>query len=786
MNIRRRTFLKISALSSLSNFFLPNVFAKSRRGKKEEPYWIPKVGRYATTICDDCFSGCGIRVKRVEKNAVKVEGNPDFPMNNGALCPRGQTVLQSLYNPDRLKTPLQRNGARGSNDWREIDWDSAIDQVAKRLHNLRVNNRPHALALLSGRLGEGTPYLLDRFMKSYGSPNLVWCPSLANESVTKMHHVMEGKEEYKAYDLANTQYILAFGDVLLQNPNCCMPLLGSLKNMRFNQPGKRVKLLAVDSRLSNTAVKADEWVAIHPGTEGALALGMAHVMIRENLYDKTFIAKHTFGFEDWQEESGEKHTGFKNMVMQEYSPQQVSSITGVPSETVIRLATEFATHRPALALCSHNPYLYSNGVYNAMACHALNALAGSFNTPGGMLYQRKPPVTDFPLMQADNIAKHGLSMPRIDSAGDTPFRFATHAAANFSNAIINQNPYAVDTLMIYHANPLFNRVDSASFQKALEKIPFVVNFSPYMDETALYADLILPDSTFLERWESTSVSSSVGRAVFGVRQPVVEPLYNTRNTGDVIIGLAKKIGKPVSSAFPWEDSQHLVKERIRGIQELGKGSIVESYSKKFWKKLLDQGGWWEQDYAFENLDTHFTTPSGKFEFFSQFMQKTLAKRATTGNPFTQEDQKFMPHYEPPQFQGDKKNFPLMLIPFPTASLGSGGGANQPYLQEVFGGVHGLTWETWVEVSPQLANRLGITDHDLVWIESPKGRIKARPKIFPGASPDVVHIPMGQGHTSYGRYASGTGINPLSIVERVFDPISGAQVLAGTRIRIYKA
>ena len=234
--------------------------------------------------------------------------------------------------------------------------------------------------------------------------------------------------------------------------------------------------------------------------------------------------KHTSGFEDWEDQSGVHHSGFKTMVLKEYSPQQVSSITGVSPDTIKRLAVEFATHRPALALCSHNTYFFSNGVYNAMACYALNALVGSINTPGGLLFQRKPPFTDFPLAQGDHDTQRGLTMPRIDRADDTSFPFTAQAAAYFPQAAIEGRPYSIDTLMMYHTNPLYSRIDSDSYRKAFERIPFIVNFTPFMDETALYADLILPDSTFLERWESTSVSSGIGRAAFAVRQPVLEPL----------------------------------------------------------------------------------------------------------------------------------------------------------------------------------------------------------------------------------------------------------------------
>jgi anaerobic selenocysteine-containing dehydrogenase len=786
MRITRRSFVKFTALSALSNFVLPNAFGARRRGEEEKTVWVPKVGRYANTVCNGCINGCGMRVKRIEKNAVKLEGNPDYPLNKGTLCAEGQAALQSLYNPDRIKTPLKRTGKRGSGKWEVLDWDSAINEVAGRLQKLRSEGRPHELSLLSGRLGEGTPFLFDRFMKSFGSPNLIWCPSLSDESALLSEYLMDGNEGGKAYDFTKTQYVVSFGDSL-QNPSSRMHFLNNFKQMRFERPGRRVKLLAVDCRLSTTASKADEWVPVNPGTEGAFALGIAHVLIKENLYNSDFINSQTFGFEDCEDKWGVKHQGFKSLVLQEYSPEQVSGITGVPSATIVRVTKEIANNSPAMVLCSHNSYFSSNGVYNGMACYCLNALIGSINTAGGIGGQRKPPVTEFPMPAADKTAAQGLAMPRIDGAGSAKSPLAFHAAGNIPKALLNDGPYSLDTLMVYNCNPLFTRVDSEAYKKAFNKIPFIVNFSTFMDETALYSDIILPEPTFLERWETTSIHSSLGRAVFGVRQPVVKPLYDTLNTGDAIIRIGNKIGKPVSNAFPWKDSQEFVKERVRGVQESSRGSVVAAYSKKFWKKLLEKGGWWETEYIPDRSRFEFNTPSGKFEFLSQIMLKGLKKSEEGKQTATDRaDKKFLPHFENPRFRGRNMKFSSILVPFTTPALGVGNSANKPYLQEIFGGVHALTGETWVEINPEMAKLLNIADRSYVWIESPMGKIKAVAVIFPGTLPNVVNIPIGQGHTAFGRFAEGRGRSILSLIEKDFDAISSAQVLTGTRVNIYKA
>ena len=290
--------------------------------------------------------------------------------------------------------------------------------------------------------------------------------------------------------------------------------------------------------------------------------------------------------------------------------------------------------------------------------------------------------------------------------------------------------------------------------------------------------MILPDHTYLERWHDDVIYPSLGYPVYAVRQPVIAPLYNTRNTGDLLIELAHRLGGTVKESFPWKDFLELIQFRARGIYESGRGNIRANSFEEFWQKLLEVGFWTDPPYPFGQWERVFKTPSKKFEFFSQKLAHTLedlAKKKAEHEGIPEEealdkiltrlkitargDAAFMPHYEEPRFVGDPKEYPLYLNTYKLMAHAEGRGANSPWLQEILGTHVGRRWETWVEINPTTAQKLGISEGDWVWVESPLGKIKVRAKLHPGAKPDVVNIPFERGHRSYGRWAVGSGANP---------------------------
>jgi anaerobic selenocysteine-containing dehydrogenase len=564
---------------------------------------------------------------------------------------------------------------------------------------------------------------------------------------------------------------------------------------RRGRPAQRGKLVQIEPRLSITGIKADEWIPIQPGTEALMALGIAHMIIKEGLYNQEFIFDHAFGFENWKEANGREHLGFKEFVLSEYDPNVVSKRTGVPIDTLIRLAREFASNRPSLALG------YRDQPFHQMAVSILNGLVGSIDNSGGVLIPRTVPFQPLPSFKKDIIAQRGLAQGRIDEGKALPT--VGHRPYFFARNVISGKPYKPKVLFHYYTNPLFSNPNPSLFSKAFAEIPFIVSFSPYMDDSTHYADLILPDHTPLERWQDDPLSLNNGFPVFGIRQPVVEPLYQTKATGDVLLELAKSLGGEIQKAFPWNDFKEVILYGLKGIFEARRGDTfglqfdqawtrllerggwwAPSYKtfEEFWKLIQEKGGWWDPLYDFKEWDRIFETPSKKFQFYAQGLKQIDSSSVSRDL----KDSSFLPHWEEPKKSSDEREYPFRLHIFKTMSLRGGRNANQPWLQAVFGPHLFERWETWAEINPDTAKSLGISDGDLVWVESMVGRMRVKARIYKGAMPGVVNIPFGSGHRSGGRWASGLGENPYQLLQDELDPLTGQPVNGSTRVKVYKA
>jgi anaerobic selenocysteine-containing dehydrogenase len=749
-------------------------------------------------------------VRVVDGRAVKIEGHPEHPINLGKLCPKGHIGLQILYDPDRIRGPMKRLGKRGEGNWEKISWDDALGIITKRLRLLRQKGEPHRLVFMSGRNRGQMGSLIDRFLAAYGSPNHVGHSSICADGTAQAHYLSQGFKSYAGYDWDNTNYLLCFGGGFVEAWRPTTRLLRAFGHMRRERP-IRAKIVQIETRFSVTAAKADEWIPINPGTDAALALGMAHVIISEGLYDRAFVAEHTFGFEDWTDEkSGKKHMGFKTLVLRDYSPAKVSRITGVPEATVVRIAREFAATQPAIAAGERGASMQTNGVYNRFAIHALNALVGSLEVPGGVIVQHGPPLTKWPDVVEDEIAKKGVKQPRIDYAGTKKYPLAGKVYQDLPEMILGEGPYPVDTIMLYYTNPLFSTPDVRRWYKAIQKVPFIVTFSPFMDETSDHADLILPDDTYLERWHDDVIYPSLGYPVISLRQPVVKPLYDTRNSGDVLIDLAKGIGGTVAQSFPWRNYEALIKEKVKGLHEIHKGNIIASTFEKFWDEFKRKGFWANPPYTFRDWEHGFKTPSKRFEFYAQILehkieeltQKEVDKakekaKVITENQALEEilrglklkargDEVYLPHYEPIRYVGDEKQYPLLLNTYKLMTHAEGRGANSPWVQEILGLHAGARWDSWLEINPDTAKQLEIRNGDEVWVESVVGKIKTRVKLYPGAMPHVVNMPFELGHKAYGRLAKGRGVNPNELLVHENDRLGGLAAFFSTRVKVYKA
>ncbi len=747
-----------------------------------EEYIVP-------SVCLLCPSGCGMWARVVDGRLVKLEGSPLHPINLGALCPKGQAAPELLYNPDRIRSPLRRIGERGEGKWEPINWETGLSLAAQRLTRLRDAGHPEHFAFLYGETRGQMRDLITYFTQALGSPNAVSHNSLNIEAAKLAHLLTQGIYDLMAYDLENTNHVLSFGASLLEAGRSVQRFVSGYAYMRRGRP-KRGKVVIVDPRLGVSGAKADEWIPIRPGTDAALALGIAHVIISSGLVDRDFVENYAFGYEDWEDEAGVQHQGFKTLVLENYDPQTAAEITGVSADTIARLAGEFGTNRPSIAVVPCKGGLLNgsvNGLYTAMAIHALNALVGNIETAGGVLVQRYPTCPGWPELPPDPVAQQGRQAERVDGVG-TVFPLARHAYQAVADRI--REGYPVDVLFLYDANPMFECPGGdARWVEAFKKVDTIVSFSSFLDETTQFADLVLPDHTFLERWQDDFIEG-LGYPGVALRQPVVEPVYDTRNTGDVLIDLAHRVGGWVGSAFPWANFLELLQWQL---QDVG----------ATWETLTELGLWIVPPDKFANRgsdpwlseivgrDRQRAPRDGYFDFFSRELQCLLqtADEVTLQRLGIQVrgDEVFLPHYEPVSFHGEEDEYPFVLNVVTLMSLGPySANANMPTLQEISGMVVGETWDSWLEMNPKSAHRLHLQDKDPVWVESAFGKVRTKVRLVPGVRPDVVNLPYNQGHRAVGRWAKDRGVNGLELMGSNTEPLTGLAAFTNTRVKVYRA
>ncbi len=377
------------------------------------------VESFVPSVCLLCPSGCGIIARVVDGRVVKLEGNPMHPINAGVLCPKGQAAPELLYNPDRVSGPMRQVGGRGSGEWEPISWDEAVQTLADRLKALRDSGHPERAAMLYGETRGQMRDLLERFMQAVGSPNAISHDSLNVEVGRLASYLTQGVYDLPVYDFEHANYILSFGANLLEAGRTPQRTIGGYAYVRRGR-ARRGKIVMIDPRQGITGAKADEWVPIRPGTDAALALGIAHVLIVTGQFDSDFVQNYSFGFEDYIDPDRNHFQGFKNFVLDNYDPDTVEAITGVPSSSIFRMAGEFAENAPSIAVMPAKGGLLNgsvNGLYAAMAIHALNGLVGNIDQKGGVLTQRYMPCPEWPAMPQDAVAEVGRQAERVDGAG---------------------------------------------------------------------------------------------------------------------------------------------------------------------------------------------------------------------------------------------------------------------------------------------------------------------------------------------------------------------------------
>jgi anaerobic selenocysteine-containing dehydrogenase len=684
-----------------------------------EERWIP-------SSCGQCPAACGIRVRVVEGRAVRIEGNAANPVNRGAIGVRGLSGLQTLYDPDRITQPLRRIGDRLV----PIAWDTALALLEAKLVDTRAH-APERLLVLSGLERGFTHELLARFCRAFGTPNFVDGSPAHTATLARAMERCVGVREVPALGWADVGAVLSLEAGLFEDACRSIHFAQAAASLRRDRPS-RARLIHAGPAFDLAAYNADRWLRVRPGTSGALALGICHLLVRDNTYAHDIVDRAR-GLD-----------GFKALI-ERFTPERVSLITGCDAGAVGELAQTLSSRWPVLVVVDERSLAFTNGLDTAIAAIGLSALLGSIENPhGGLRIAPVAPTRAWPDHALDDDARRGLAMPRLDGAGRVPYADARSVVDTLPDAIAATPPAVA---LLFHSNPVYARAQPDRWRDALGKIPFVVSFSPVIDETvASVVDLVLPDHSYLERFEDATPLPGAPRAVAGVRRSTVTPLHDTRATADVLLEIARRL--PIAAGFPWHTSRDAFEQRWSGLHDAARGTIVESTPRRFLDRFYATGFWAD----------HEDAPPRPFDLVL---------------PDT---------WSEPRWDGEEARFPLALLAYHPLGHADGSGASQPWLRNLTGRPGLGAWTFAASLSPRDAPR-GTRTGDRIRVTSPHGSITCALHLDPRIAPGCIAIPTGGGHDAYGRWARGFGANVMRLLARAPAADTGASLLCSTRVRV---
>ncbi len=746
MRIKRRDFLKASAAvgaaAALGGLKL-NAFATGK--DQEKPINGTEPGAWIPSTCQGCTQWCPVEFFVQNGRAVKVRGNQLSKANSGYCCPRGHLMLQQLYDPDRVKVPMKRTNpqkGRGVDPkFVPITWDEALDTIADKMMELRKNNEPHKFLYMRGRYSPtSTELLYGTVGKIYGSPNSYSHSAICAEAEKMGPGYTEGFFAYRDYDLARTKYLLIWGcDPLSSNrqvPNAIN---------KFGDILERGVIAVVDPRLSSSGAKAQEWLPILPGEDGALATALAHVILTEGLWSREFVGdfkdgKNLFKAGKTVDEAAfaEKETHgivkWWNIELKDRTPAWGSEQSGIPKEQILRVARGMGKAAPNVAVwLGPGAAMQPRGTYNAMAVHALSGLLGASDNEGGAIRSVKVPTNNFPKFDAyiDETAKHYGHEKKIDGRGskEMPAMMSGKPGSgvvtnNVANALLADKPYDIKMAVMTWNNFNFSCTGADRWDKAMAKMPFFAHIVTNPSEMSQFADIVLP-ATFAPA-EKLSIITNMANlhAHMSIQQPVVARMWEAKpeetefvwllaeklkakgfpnlhdyyskefkdpETGKTPTNAAEfaEIAAKISSSAVWKPKEPLKGDKIDGWEDFKKKGIynTEPYTfKKHW------GGKFGKEVEKDGKKETEGTVTHKFEFYSETLKKAFAAHAEKHKISIDEaseaagytakgEQVFVPHYEPPKRWGSAAEYPFTFIDYKSRLNREGRSQNTTWYQE---------------------------------------------------------------------------------------------------------
>lgn len=616
MTANRRDFLRNSLLGSagisLAGYSSQSL-ARIDTPHKDETL---KPSSEVYGFCDMCYWRCGLKVKSRDGKAVKIDGNIEHPNNRGVVCGKGNAGLMVAYDPDRLKYPMIRVGKRGSGEFKKVSWEEALDFTAQKLLEVKEKYGSHSLALV----GHGTwekPY--HRLAHAFGTPNTtspvfgLCCGARGAANMMIAGKNLTGNE---TIDLENTKYFLMMGRNVTESLHNG-ETLGWIDGV-----ANGAKVVYVDPRYTITASKAKEWLAIKPLTDHAFLLALIHVVIKEKLYDKEFVAEYTQGLDELWE------------VVKNYTPEWAEKETDITAETTVRIAHEMAEHAPSVIVYSPRRLTRSDNDFGmGMAIATLNSLFGVWDRKGGIFTPQtfKVPEPDLPEFKHAHghrvekggdfnfddyeiVDEHG-HIVRADGAGVKDRWVFANPKYGLTNemwkAISEQKPYPIKALITAGGNAFTNTNDREIVETALHNLDFYVAADVMPNEMNRYADVILPEATYLERYDDLQIGGA-REGYVAIRMPAMKPLHGTRDAWTICKQLANRLD--LGDYFPHENIESLIEDRLSKV-DLTRAELEE---KGIIKTEIKPEVNFPREYGKKSV---FPTPSGKVEFIPSALKQ---------------------------------------------------------------------------------------------------------------------------------------------------------------------
>ena len=545
-------------------------------GPNAKRQW-PDPNKYKDTkkvpgMCQLCSTICGIVGHVKDGRIIKLEGNPNDPNSRGRLCARGHAGLNHQYHPERLLYPIKRVGERGEGKWRRLTWNEALDEISAKLKPIRDSGNPERFAFHQGR--QRSKDALKRFLDAFGTKTQLSHRSLCSGNRRAANLAYLWESDWDLNDVEHSKYILNFGSNAFEAHQGHIPFANRIQNGRFNNGAKMVTF---DVRLSNTAGASDEWFAPFPGTDGAVALAMCQTILEEGVYDEEFINGWTTSNIDELKEH-----------LQESTPEWAESVSGIPAADIKRVALEFAAAAPAATtMCNRGSSAHLNGFYNDRAIGLLNGLVGSVGKKGGWCWSPWGGLD--PIVKTPGMPPSAKTWSVLEDPPEYPLAnvWRRMRVGEIIYLYLLQERTKIDAYMTYNLDSPLTWPEESLTKDVMcneELIPYHVCINPFYNETAHYADIVLPWTTYMERWDLDARASYNLRPYVGIRTPMVEPLGEAKDVRWIFPEIAKRIGGGMEDWYQESEEEYMEQwaANVPLNPETGKSGL---------SRLLDEGCW---------------------------------------------------------------------------------------------------------------------------------------------------------------------------------------------------